>query len=706
MLLRSQCHKQKDGQLCSLDMMDQSAKQLDSTTVEQLSEDIATLKDTVQELTSTLKKVTPPRKDKPMFQYSSRSFKSQAPKTSLFAKSAMKKKQERKQSGLFDGCDSWCSDDSDSNQSHSSKPAGQKRVTSVKLPPFTGNESWKIWYTRFSDVAARHRWSEEQQLDELLPRLHGAAAEFVFDQLCHETRRNYEELVAEMNSRFRHVETTRAYAARFSNRRQKPGEMPEDYAADLKKLYDKAHKNRDQVTRQEDLLRRYLDGLSDDQVRFHVEFIKEPDNIDEAVFQTVNFNETRGRHTSSESHATSVRHHVREAVVQQSDDEDAEKEPQRKGVPTKKPPTGKEKATPAPVRDRKNDSNSEVEALRKKVAEQEAKIAELCNLLPQASSSQKPALPKYGCFRCGDKGHFIRDCPVKLQAPDQASQYVPGQLKAPWFHPLTMPTQRQHPGFQFGLQQQQGVPTEQTISSQLLPQHQLAVMTRQPSEQPTPLQESTEPRVCRTQAQYSAQSMSNLQVTEPQFRQMLWQRSEESPVKPAFPEPPVRQDQQRHSEESMSTQQYSETVPVSRSDNTRASLCRRCRVTENEETDQKQCKMSRSSRSKLTALSYILQVTLCFVFFLGIVLPCQSSSVPDQRFSDCVMTNDIDAGIDGARWASWHIASNSQFRQRSLACPLQAINMTRPLIPCDIVLRVVDASLWHAVFKLPCDLTM
>ena len=95
------------------------------------------------------------------------------------------------------------------------------------------------------------------------------------------------------------METTKAFAARFSNRRQRPGEPATAFAADLKKLYDKAHPKRDWQTRQEDLLRKYLDGLCDDEVRFHVEFIKEPANIDDAVFQTVNFSETRGQQSST-----------------------------------------------------------------------------------------------------------------------------------------------------------------------------------------------------------------------------------------------------------------------------------------------------------------------------------------------------------------------------------------------------------------------
>ena len=64
-----------------------------------------------------------------------------------------------------------------------------------------------------------------------------------------------------------------AFWVQFSHRDQKYGESVEDNAAELKKLYDKAHVRRENDTRRDDLLRRFLDGLIDDKARFHVEFI-------------------------------------------------------------------------------------------------------------------------------------------------------------------------------------------------------------------------------------------------------------------------------------------------------------------------------------------------------------------------------------------------------------------------------------------------
>lgn len=163
----------------------------------------------------------------------------------------------------------------------------------IKIPPFTGNEDWAVWLTRFEAIAERKGWSESQMLDQLLPRLDGQAAEFVFSQLHASVLHNYRELKTELSNRYRVIETARLYASRFSRRAQRINETAEQFAAELKVLYDKAHGYRDKKTRDEDLVRRFLDGLRENEVRFAVEYNKEPQTIDEAVFHVVNYIQTR-----------------------------------------------------------------------------------------------------------------------------------------------------------------------------------------------------------------------------------------------------------------------------------------------------------------------------------------------------------------------------------------------------------------------------
>ena len=67
------------------------------------------------------------------------------------------------------------------------------------------------------------------------------AAEFVFDEISPDCRSNYSYLFRELDLRFKCIETNKSYRALFSKRTQHFGESVENYASELKRLYDKAY---------------------------------------------------------------------------------------------------------------------------------------------------------------------------------------------------------------------------------------------------------------------------------------------------------------------------------------------------------------------------------------------------------------------------------------------------------------------------------
>lgn len=330
------------------------------------------------------------------------------------------------------------SSDSDDDESEGATSNTSARVNrgfrrNPKLPPFTGKETWKVWFNRFEEVANRQKWSSEEKLDELLPRLQGVAGEFVYEQLSHETRSKYTSLCKELNNRFRVIETSKAYWVQFSHRNQKYGETVEDYAADLKKLYDKAHIRRDSETRREDLLRRFLDGLVDDKARFHVEFIKEPKDIDEAVYQVVCFQQTKQNNKSSGyNNAMSLNH-----AESSSDSDD-------KTISRAAPGKNKHRVIENKSKEATSaDSNSTTEESLNLEKLRDIIRSELKSLTPNNTSTQfKEKAPQFNsrpnqqsgyrpynngsfqnsqynytrpqrgsCFLCGEYSHFKASCP-------------------------------------------------------------------------------------------------------------------------------------------------------------------------------------------------------------------------------------------------------------------------------------------------------
>ena len=211
--------------------------------------------------------------------------------------------QSLQNSGYTSESESSSSEISDDHSSHINvnKEKVEQTPTGVKLPAFSGKESWKVWFTRFETLANRNKWSKTRRLNELLPRLQGTAGEFVFSQLPSKVINHYDALVKEVNSRFSVIETSKTYALSFSRRNQNPSETFEEYAAELKRLYDKAYSDRPSQTRDEDLLRKFLNGLENEKVRISVEYVKEPKTIDEAVYHAVNYVQTTQVHTELRS---------------------------------------------------------------------------------------------------------------------------------------------------------------------------------------------------------------------------------------------------------------------------------------------------------------------------------------------------------------------------------------------------------------------
>ena len=330
-------------------------------------------------------------------------------------KRSKKKKKKKRHQRLVE-------ESSSSSSENSSDETGSERIRrsrdsatqkGIKIPPFTGKESWKVYFNRFEDIARRQEWTDEEKLDVLLPRLQGEAGEFVYGQLSKKVRKDFKALAKELRHRFRKVETSKSYAAQFSRRDQKPSETVEEYAAELKRLYDKAHSGRDRKTRREDLMRRFLDGLLDEKARFHVEYIKEPKNIDGAVFEVVNYQTHKDGRQKKSARAVKATHHSDgETESHSSSDNEAER------------------AARAPMQNYKNGFNKrprskpqdvlaveEVTNFKKEIIDRISKLEDAGKRGVvfgengnTSGTSTNNATANGACFKCGISGHYAREC--------------------------------------------------------------------------------------------------------------------------------------------------------------------------------------------------------------------------------------------------------------------------------------------------------
>ena len=204
------------------------------------------------------------------------------------------------------------------------------RNRNVKLPAFTGNgtDSWKVWFSRFTTVADLNNWDDPTRLSELVQRLQGTAADFVFDEIPKDIISSFQSLVHELGLRFQSVETTKTFRVQFGKRTQRIGESVEDYSAELKRIYDKAYPGRNPKMRRQLLLQQFLNGLRDKQAKFAVEYFKEPGSIEDAVHNVVTYMEAQQGPKFDDSrnrnHSKSVRFLTGSADGDEADDDSSD----------------------------------------------------------------------------------------------------------------------------------------------------------------------------------------------------------------------------------------------------------------------------------------------------------------------------------------------------------------------------------------------
>ncbi|MES9881559.1 MAG: hypothetical protein ABW185_11820 [Sedimenticola sp.] len=303
-------------------------------------------------------------------------------------------------------------------------------ISNTKLPKFTGdgNSNWKVWYARFSTVATIHNWDENRRLSELVQHLDGSAADFVFDQISPDCRFDCRRLVQEMDSRFLSEETRKTYRMQFGRRTQRPRESIEDFAAELKRLYDRAYCRKDPEIRQQALVDRFLAGLHDTDLQFAVEWSKEPGTIEEAVRHVIHYMEARhghdlGRKTEYQDMSRYSRNKRRVTFSDDSDSSDDDFSTRRCVSRSPISPNRQSIRQVANVSE-KSTLNTKPTKLGENASQNLLKVMEqflACHGLDQVASTDKDDKPRPSpgrdrlaitqCYFCRNFGHLRRDCP-------------------------------------------------------------------------------------------------------------------------------------------------------------------------------------------------------------------------------------------------------------------------------------------------------
>jgi hypothetical protein len=156
-------------------------------------------------------------------------------------------------------------------------------------------------------------------------------------------------------------------------------------------LYDKAHGYRDRRTRDEDLVRRFLDGLRDEEMKFLIEYHKEPSNIDEALFHVVNYMQTRNASRDDRQNRHLRQEHQEEEHADLLECEGIYRVPE------------------GAVSLKGEEESKEMKALHQ-ILDRLSKLEKAQGIGKGTKSSKRSGKGVVECFSCHEFGHYARDC--------------------------------------------------------------------------------------------------------------------------------------------------------------------------------------------------------------------------------------------------------------------------------------------------------
>ena len=260
----------------------------------------------------------------------------------------------------------------------------QSRLTKFKGSPLQPGElSLSEWLEEFEGVTARQNISDGEKAQLLLDNLAGPAREEVMC-LPDESRQKYSEMVGALKLYFGYQDNTQNLSSQLHNRVQREGESLCDYSRAILRIYIKMEKAA-QTEEQAQALQQLKDKTLTDQ------FI-------------------------NGAREAWVRRELRRIQMKEGSFAKVREEALRlfQEAPTPSRVRARELAEVAQLTPATN--TPEGGLLREMVDQQQTILAELSKLKDEVATLkrqrvQRRRLEDVECFKCGNKGHYRKDCP-------------------------------------------------------------------------------------------------------------------------------------------------------------------------------------------------------------------------------------------------------------------------------------------------------
>ena len=290
-----------------------------------------------------------------------------------------------------DGSSGQGSDRRPADGSAGANPVG---VTGLrKLQTFDGSVSWEAYHAQFELVARHNRWSGEEKAVNLAASLAGPALELL-GHMDIERRLQYDALVDAIERRFGCSHREHLYRAELRKRVRSANEELSKLADDIEKLAFRAYPSAPSHYRAVLACDHFIDALADETLQIAVRQSR-PSSLSQALVSALEIESIR-RSANVSDRATSSGAGFRLYQATASDSVVAERNSQPRSVP-----------------------DQFVQDILRRIEQLETTMRSS----PRGSDTGRGRYRSSGgrqtsgCWRCGQAGHFRRDCRVVLPVP-------------------------------------------------------------------------------------------------------------------------------------------------------------------------------------------------------------------------------------------------------------------------------------------------
>ena len=272
---------------------------------------------------------------------------------------------------------------------------GRNDLPRQKLPTFDGSNDWDGFIIPFNRAAKRLMWEPDEKLDRFIECLRGQASKFMAS-LSPSIQENFDLLTKYMENRFSRKEPPNTARKKLSAIRQK-SESNEEFAEEVRRLVGRAYPSVTIELQEELAAEAFLNGYKNARTGYEA-MNRHPKTVSDALDTIAqlehNFRATIGR--DKEYEYLSRQRSRRISWQDQETNDDECWEPDSVRFISRQP------RNRVDIKGLQGDIRALKDTLERALRVEEK---------PERTTSPE------GCFQCGDKSHFKRDCPKRSRSP-------------------------------------------------------------------------------------------------------------------------------------------------------------------------------------------------------------------------------------------------------------------------------------------------